>query len=100
MGAFRKTWLPIQPLVGGWAGDRGGWFMNNVLSLQLARDRAWQLRRGSNGPAFKRLGLPRRNSEATGLDEQSTSTQRALERLEAENARLRGSVVELVLQLQ
>jgi len=74
--------------------------MNNVLSLQLARDRAWQLRRGSNGPAFKRLGLPRWNSEATGLDEQGRSTQRALERLEAENARLRGSVVELALQIQ
>jgi hypothetical protein len=60
--------------------------MNNVLSLQLARERAWQPRRGSNGPAFKRLGLPR--------------NRRLLERLEAENARLRRRVVELVLRIQ
>jgi hypothetical protein len=60
--------------------------MNNVLSLQLARERAQQQRGGSNGHAFKRLGLPR--------------NQRLLERLEAENAQLRRSVVELVLQLQ
>jgi hypothetical protein len=60
--------------------------MDNVLSLKLARERAWQPRRGSSGHAFKRLGLPR--------------NQRLLERLEAENARLRGSVVELALQIQ
>jgi hypothetical protein len=60
--------------------------MTNVLSLQLARERAWQPRGGSSGPAFKTLGLPR--------------NQRLLERLEAENARLRGSVVELALQIQ
>jgi hypothetical protein len=69
--------------------------MNNVLSLQLARERAWQARGRSNGHAFKRLGLPPRNSEITGLDER-----RFLERLEAENAQLRRSVVELVLQIQ
>jgi hypothetical protein len=74
--------------------------MNNVVSLQLARERAWQPRRGSSGHAFKRLGLPGWNSETTGLDERSTSTQRSLERLEAENAQLRSSVVELVLQIQ
>ena len=74
--------------------------MSNVVSLQLARERARQPRGGSNGHAFKRLDLPLWNSEATGLDEQSTSTQRFLERLEAENAQLRGSVVELVLQIQ
>jgi hypothetical protein len=65
--------------------------MNNVLSLQLARERAWQARGGSNGVW---------NSETTGLDGQSASNPRLLERLEAENAQLRGSVVELVLQIQ
>jgi hypothetical protein len=69
--------------------------MNNVLSLQLERERAWQARGGSNGDAFKRLALPASNSEITGLDER-----RVLERLEAENAQLRRSVVELVLQIQ
>jgi len=52
------------------------------------------------GHAVKRLGLPRWNSETTGLDARSTSDQTLLERLEAENAQLRGSVVELVLQIQ
>jgi hypothetical protein len=84
----------IQPMVGGWVGI-GGWFMSNVLSLQLARERARQLRGGSNGHAFKGLGLPLWNSEITGLDER-----RCLERLEAENAQLRRRVVELVLQIQ
>jgi hypothetical protein len=82
----------------GIAGDDS---MNNVLSLQLARERAWQPRGGSNGHAFKGLGLSGWESETTELDEQSASNQRLLERLlEAENARLRGSVVELVLQIQ
>jgi hypothetical protein len=54
----------------------------NVLSLQLARDHAWQQRGGSNAPVGP------------------SANQRSLERLEAENARLRGSVVELVLQIQ
>jgi hypothetical protein len=53
-----------------------------VLSLQLALEHAWQQRGGSNGPA--------------GL----SANQRPLERLEAENAQLRGHVVELLLQLQ
>ena len=69
--------------------------MNNVLSLQLARERAWQPSGGSNGHAFKRLGLPSWKSEITGLDER-----RVLERLEAENARLRRSALELLLQIQ
>ena len=69
--------------------------MSNVVSLQLARERARRLRGGSNGHAFKRLALPLWNSEITGLDGRSS-----LERLEAENAQLRRSVVELVLQLQ
>ena len=71
-------------------GDRG--VMGHVLSLQLARERAWRLRGGSNGHAFKRLGLP---LWITGLDER-----RILARLEAENAQLRRSVVELQLQIQ
>ena len=79
----------------GWGGDGGGWLMSNVLSLQLARERAWQRRGGSNGHAFKRPSLPLWNSDITGLDER-----RFLERLEAENAGLRRSVVELVLQIQ
>jgi hypothetical protein len=67
-----------------------GWFMNetsrsnranNVLSLQLARKRARQSRSGSNGDISKR-----RNH-------------RLLERLKAENAQLRGIVVELMLQI-
>jgi hypothetical protein len=40
------------------------------------------------------------NSATAELDERSTSSQRLLERLEAENAQLRRSVVELVLQVQ
>ena len=70
--------------------------MSNVLSLQLARERAWRLRGGSNGYAFKGPALPLWNSEIMGLDER-----RFLERrLEAENAQLRRSVVELLLQIQ
>jgi hypothetical protein len=69
--------------------------MGHVLSLQLARERAWRLRGGSNGHAFKGPALPLWNSEITGLDER-----RFLERLEAENAQLRRDVVELVLQIQ
>ena len=61
----------------------------NVLSVQLAHERAWQTRGGLNENAFKRLGL-----------EQSASNQRLLERLEAENARLRRSVAELMLEIQ
>jgi hypothetical protein len=59
--------------------------MSNVLSLKLARERAWQ----SVG-----------NPEATELDGGSASNRRLLERLETENAQLRRSVVELVLQIQ
>jgi hypothetical protein len=55
---------------------------NNVLSLQVARKRARQSRGGSNGDISKR------------------SNQRLLERLKAENAQLRGHVVDLLLQLQ
>jgi len=61
----------------------------DVPSVQLASERAWQPGGGSNVNALKRLGLGR-----------SASNQRLLERLEAENAQLRGSVVELALQIQ
>jgi hypothetical protein len=71
--------------------------MNNVLSLQLARQRVRQRqpRGGSNGHALSVW-----NPETTELDGQSASNQRLLERLEVENAQLRSSVVELVLQIQ
>jgi len=59
--------------------------MSNVLSLKLARERA---------------GQSVWNPETTELDGGSASNQRLLERLEAENAQLRRSVVELALQIQ
>jgi hypothetical protein len=71
-----------------------------VLSLQLARERAWEPEGRSNGHASKRLGLSVWNSETTQLERQGVSNQRLLERLKAENAQLRDSVVELVLQIQ
>jgi hypothetical protein len=51
----------------------------DVPSVQLARERAWQPTGGSNVYTFIPV---------------------LLERLEAENALLRGSVVKLVLQIQ
>jgi len=79
-----------QPVVDrGW-GYRGR-FMNeisrskrikNVVSLQVARERARPPRDGSDRHVSKR------------------SNQKLLERLEAENAQLRGSVVDLLLQVQ
>jgi hypothetical protein len=74
--------------------------MNNVLSLQLARERARQPRGGSKGHAFQTPAPSGRNPEDTQCDGQSASTQRFLARLEVENAQLRASVVELVLQIQ
>ncbi|HKD26128.1 MAG TPA: hypothetical protein VKE53_10640 [Pseudolabrys sp.] len=59
--------------------------MSNVLNLQLARKRARQ---------------SELNFETTELDRGSVSNQTLLRRLEAENAQLRGSVVELALQIQ
>jgi len=53
-----------------------------VLSLQVVRERARQPRDGSGGQVSKR------------------GNQRLLERLEAENAQLRDSVVDLMLQIQ
>jgi cell division protein FtsB len=54
---------------------------DNVLSLELAREPAWQ-QRGANAPVGP------------------STNERSLERLEAKNAGLRASVVELVLQIQ
>jgi hypothetical protein len=62
-----------------------------VLSLQLARDRARQSRGGSDG----HVSLSASNSETTEFGNQSL-----LEGLEAENAQLRGHVVDLLLELQ
>jgi hypothetical protein len=67
------------------------------MSLQLARERARQPRRGSNGHAVKQ---PVWNSETTRLDGQGVSNQKLFERLQAENAQLRGAVVGLMLQIQ
>ena len=81
-------------MVGRTVGIPRGRFVNkisrlktNVLSLQLARDRARQSRGGSNVSVS--------NSETTEF-----GTQRLLERLETENAQLRSSVVDLLLQIQ
>jgi hypothetical protein len=91
----RHRYHPTTGWGDGWGGDGGGWLMSNVLSLQLARERVRQPEGGSNGHAFKRLDRPLWNSQTTGLDER-----RLRERLEAENARLRRSVVDLLLQIQ
>jgi hypothetical protein len=56
------------------------------MSPELAPERPWQPRGSSNVYTFRPRGLP--------------VSQSLLERLEAENAQLRGSVVELVLQVQ
>src|SRR5262249_54220207 len=78
---------------------RGG-FMSNVVSLQCARERAWQPRDGSNGHAFKGLGQSVWKSKTTEPDGRIASDQKLLGRLEAENAQLRENVVELALQIQ
>jgi cell division protein FtsB len=74
--------------------------MSNVLSLQCARKRAWQPAGGSNGHAFKGLAQSVWKSQTTERDGRTASNQRLLERLEAENAQLRESVVELALQIR
>ena len=60
----------------------------DVLSLQLAAERAWQPRDGSNVTYLHTSGA------VVGLN------QGLLARLEAENTQLRGSVVDLFLQIQ
>ena len=60
-----------------------------MLGVQLAHERAWKRRSGLTGNAFKRLSLG-----------QSASDQRLLAQLEAENVQLRGSLVDLMLEIQ
>jgi hypothetical protein len=72
----------------------------DVPSVQLERERAWQPSGASSERALKRLCLSVYNSEPTPLHGRSASNQRLLERLEVENAQLRGNVVELALQIQ
>jgi hypothetical protein len=67
--------------------------MNNVLSL--AAERVRQPRGGSNGQAVSAW-----KPETPQREGRSASNQRLVERLEAENAQLRGSVVDLMLQIQ
>jgi hypothetical protein len=74
--------------------------MSNVVSLQCARERAWQPSGGSNGHAFKGLAQSVRKSQTTERDGRIACIQKLLERLEAENAQLRENVVELALQIQ
>jgi hypothetical protein len=71
-----------------------------VPSGHLERERAWQSSGASNERALKRRCLSVWNSETTPPHGQSVSNQRLLERLEVENAQLRGNVVELALQIQ
>lgn len=78
---------------------RGG-FMSNVVSLQCARERAWQPSGGSNGHAFKGLAQSVWKSQISKRDGRIASDQKLLARLETENAQLRGNVVELALQIQ
>jgi hypothetical protein len=72
-----------------------GWIMNNVLRLRPAGERARQPSGGPNGQALSVW-----NPQTPQLDGQSAGNQRLFERLEAENARLRTSVVDLMLQIQ
>jgi hypothetical protein len=60
----------------------------DVLSLQLGLERAWQPRDGSN------VTYLHTSRAAVNLNH------RLLARLEAENAQLRGSAVELLLQIK
>jgi hypothetical protein len=78
---------------------RGG-VMSNVVSLQCARERAWQPTGGSNGHAFKGLARSAWKSQTPERDGRIASNEKLLERLEAENAQLRENVIELALQVQ
>jgi diketogulonate reductase-like aldo/keto reductase len=69
--------------------------IKNVLSLQVARKRARQPRGGSNRHVSKREII-----YLTKVIPSKLSNQRLLERLKAENAQLRASVVDLMLQIQ
>lgn len=71
-----------------------------VPSGQLERERAWQSSSASSERALKRPYLSVWNSETTPPHGRSANNERLLERLELENAQLRGNVVELALQIQ
>ena len=71
-----------------------------MLRVQFAHERAWKPRGASNENAVKGSDRSMWNSDTPWVGGQSTSRQRMLERLEVENAQLRGSVVELMLQIQ
>jgi hypothetical protein len=78
-GAPTDSLSTVSGLMNNKAQSKGS---QNVLSLQLARNHPWQQRGGSNAPVGP------------------SANERSLERLEAENAQLRGRVVELMLQIQ
>ena len=56
--------------------------------------------RSSNGKAFRWSRWSLRNCPIISLDEQGIRGQELIARLEAENAALRGSVVDLMLQIE
>jgi hypothetical protein len=62
----------------------------DVQSLPLALERTWQPRDGSNVTYL----------HTSGAVVDQNQNQRLLEQLEAENAQLRGSVVDLLLHIQ
>ena len=69
-----------------------------VVCLGLAREHHWRRRARSNEQAFKWPCRSLRDSHTISLDAQGVSRQILLGQLEAENAALRGSVMDLVLQ--
>jgi hypothetical protein len=72
---------------------------NVDLRLQLSSEPARQPRDDANGPPFRRKGLSVWNFEIAEK-ERDLHNRKLLERLEAENAQLRGRVVGLLLQVQ
>ena len=71
-----------------------------VVCLGLAREHHWRRRARSNEQAFKWPRRSLRDSHTISLDAQGVSRQILLGQLEAENAALRGSVMDLVLQIE
>jgi hypothetical protein len=84
--------------VGATGSDTAG---ENVLSLQLARERRGHAKNRANGRARKKPDSSARGSGATGEKRQGPNfgKRQSLKRLEAENAELRARVVELMLQI-
>jgi hypothetical protein len=73
---------------------------NVDLRRQLASEPARQPRYHAKGPPFRRKGLSVWKNSEIADEERDFHNRILLERLEAENAQLRGRVVELVLQVQ